>query len=192
MLDYEHTPYLYYIPTKYHHCTLSSFDFRGQKKIEPILKDFIEGTGDRKGLYLYGLFGVGKSHLLVSLYRIIVAREEDPSMAYYISFEKVMKELYQRLDAKESTSDYIDVLSDVEYLFLDDITAVTLRDYPLEILRKIINERYETDLSTCFASQASLRQLAEWGVAPHAISRVEGMCELVPVIGKDRRRKEVK
>jgi len=192
MLDYEHTPYLYYIPAKYHHCTLGNFDFKGQKKLEPILKNFIEGTGDRKGLYLHGLFGVGKSHILVSLYRIIVAREEDPSMAYYVSFEKVMKELYQRLDAKESTSDYIEVLSEVEYLFLDDITAVTLRDYSLEILRKIINERYETDLATCLASQASLRKLVELGVAAHAISRIEGMCEVMQITGRDRRRKEVK
>ncbi len=192
MLDYEHTPYLYYIPSKYHHCTLSNFDFKGQKSLEGILKNFIEANGERKGLYLYGGFGVGKTHLLVSLYRVIVARDEDPAVAYYISFEKVMKELYQRIDAKESTSIYIDELSEVDYLFLDDITAVTLKDYPLEILRKVINERYENDLVTCLASQASLKQLVELGVAPHAISRIEGMCELVKVIGKDRRRKEVK
>lgn len=193
IFEYEHTPYLFYVPEKYHHCTLNSFDFKGQKeKLQSLLKVFIEGTGERKGLYFWGGFGVGKTHLLVSLYRIIVAREEDPAVAYYISFEKVMKELYQRIDTKESTSDYIDELCEVEYLFLDDITAVTLRDYPLEIIRKIINGRYETNLATCFASQSSLKQLAELGVAPHAISRIEGMCEIAQITGKDRRRKEVK
>jgi len=185
-LNYRHTPYLFYIPPKYHHCTLNNFDFHGDKSLIKTIRGFVDG--DVKGIFFYGGFGIGKTHLLVSLYRVMVAKEEDVSDIFYTSFETVIRELQNRMDAKESTNDYIDYLCDIDLLFLDDITAANLQNnWTVEVLRKIINGRYEGDLRTCFTSNAGLKELYAAGVHGHAISRIEEMCDIIKLTGKDRR-----
>jgi primosomal protein DnaI len=189
--EYHHTPYLFYIPKAFHHCTLNNFDFTGQKNLIKIIRGFVEG--DIKGLYLHGGFGVGKTHLLVSLYRIMVAKDEDVTDIFFTSLEAVIKELQNRMDVKEkekTTNDYVDFLCEVGLLFLDDITAANLQNpWTSEILRKIINGRYENELRICFSANAGLSELKESGLHPHAISRITSLCEVVHVLGKDRRGK---
>lgn len=188
-LQYPHTNYLFYIPKAFHHCTLDDFDWKGQTPdLIKMVKKFIEG--EVRGLYLFGTFGVGKTHLLVALYRVMVAKEDDISDVYYISFEELLHELQSKLDARESTTEYVDFFCEVGTLFIDDITTVLSqnRDFPKEILRKIINQRYDNNLRTCFTSNSDLVQLArDKQLHPHAISRIEGMCEVIMVKGKDRR-----
>jgi DNA replication protein DnaC len=80
-LSYPHSNYLFYIPPAFHHCTLNNFEWKGQNKdLLNAIKTFVEG--DIKGFYLYGSFGVGKTHLMVALYRVLVAMEDDISDIY--------------------------------------------------------------------------------------------------------------
>lgn len=179
--DYPHTSYLYYIPEIFHNCTLNNFDFSGQKKLIAIIRNFVEGVSSKKGLFLWGSFGIGKTHLLVALYRVIVSKYEDcsPDEVYYTSFEKAVREIKSR----GSEEDFLEVLCNTSWLFLDDISAVSSKD-SAEILRSIINSRYEGGLATCFTSNYAA---SESGLHPHAISRINGMSEVVRIVGKDRR-----
>ena len=186
---YGHTLYTFYIPEKFRHCTLDNFDFTGNHHLIKVINNFVEG--DTNGIYFYGGFGVGKTHLLVSLYRVMVYKEDDSSNSniFYDSLENVIRELQK----KDSEYD-LDFLCDVDLMFLDDITApLTLNSSKeMEIFRKIINGRYEREMRTCFTSNASFRELhSECGLHPHAISRLEDMCEHVEVKGRDRRRRAV-
>lgn len=179
-LNYRHTPYLFYIPEVLHHCTLNNFDFKGQSNnLIKTIRGFVEG--DVNGIFFYGGFGVGKSHLLVSLYRVMVDKEDDISNIYYSSLESSLRNI--------STDQYfIEYLCNIGLLFLDDITAANLHSKEnADILRRIINERYEARLRTCFSSNAGPKELTDLGLHPHAISRIQGMCEIVKIIGKDRR-----
>jgi DNA replication protein DnaC len=120
----------------------------------------------------------------------MVNKEDDASNSriFYDSFENVIKEL------SKSESEYdVNYLCDVDLLFLDDITAPDFTSSKTkEIFRAIINGRYEGNMRTCMTSNASFKQLhSEIGIHPHAISRLEAMCEHVLVKGKDRRRKEI-
>lgn len=194
-LEYGHTNYLIHVPPMFHHCTLNNFDFSDQKpSLIKAIKNFLEGTGKKKGLFLYGSFGIGKTHLLVAMYRATVKKEEDPSesFAFFTSLENIMKEVFKRIDKKDrdldSPAEYLEFLSEIQWLFLDDITATPLKDYTLEVLRKIINTRYEMQLPTCFAANSDLEQLVADGLHPHAISRITGMCEVIKIQGRDRRR----
>jgi primosomal protein DnaI len=181
--DYVHTSYLYYIPEIFHNCTLNNFDFSGQKKLSATIRNFVEGLSNKKGLFFWGSFGVGKTHLLVALYRVIVSKYEDcsPDEVYYTSFEKVVREIKSR----SGEEDFLDILCNTGWLFLDDISAVSIKDTNAEILRTIINSRYEGGLTTCFSSNLEPSKLE--GLHPHAISRINGMCDVVKVVGKDRR-----
>jgi len=190
MNKYLHSNYFQFIPKVFRHCTLDTFDFSTQKSQDVLinkLDNFIENKAEHKGLYFHGGFGVGKTHLLVSLYRIILAREQDIGLVHYITCEKIIKDLFARIDRKESTNDYIDYVSKFNYLFLDDLTAMSLKEFPLEVMKSIINYRYDHDLPTCFTANASLKGLLDIGVHHHAISRISGMCEICLIEGTDRR-----
>lgn len=185
--DYPYTLYDYYIPEEYKNCTLNNFDF-GTRKSNLIqsVKNFVEGIGSKRGLYFYGSFGVGKTHLLVALYRVVVSQENDssPNMVYYTSFERVVREV-----KISSDEEYLDILFECEWLFLDDISVVNLKkDNSSEILRSVINHRYESKLPTCFTSNLNLEKLEQSGLHPHAISRINSMCEILEIKGRDRRR----
>ena len=181
--EYRHTLYLDYLPKNLQHCTLNNFDFQGQIHLIKPIKRFIEGQ--TQGIFFHGGFGVGKSHLLVALYRIIVAQEDDTSDVCYMSFESALRELQR----PEHEFD-VDYLCEVGYLFLDDITAVDFQSgFTKETLRRIINSRYENEMRTCFTSNAGTAGLQEFGLHPHALSRINGMCEIVEVKGRDRRKK---
>jgi primosomal protein DnaI len=191
--EYPHSNYLFYIPPAFHHCTLDNFDWKGQSKdLSRAVEGFVEG--DIKGLYLYGNFGVGKTHLMVALYRVLVAKQDDISDTYYTAFEELIHECYSRMDTKEPITEYLDFFCDVGLLFIDDITAVLTAgksDFPRETLRKIINKRYENELRTCFTSNLSFAQMMKDQLLhQHAISRIQGMCTPVLVKGRDRRIKE--
>jgi primosomal protein DnaI len=190
MNNYLHSNYFQFVPKKFQHCALSNFDFTSQENPDDLKKkliDFIEGTGNKKGLYLHGSYGVGKTHLLVSLYRVILAREQDIGLVHFISCERIIKDIFARIDRKESTNDYIDYMSNFTYLFLDDLTAMSLKEFPLEVIRQIINYRYENDLSTCFTANAWSKGLYDMGLHPHVISRISDMCEICLIEGTDRR-----
>jgi DNA replication protein DnaC len=190
MINYRHASYLYYIPLTYHHCTLNNFEFLS--KYEKRLISFIEETSTKNGLYLFGGFGVGKTHILVSLYRIIIAKIEDSDSdlnindVFYSSLERIVKE--SKIKNDEDWQEFLEHICNVKWLFLDDISAILLKDVSADILRTIINSRFEKKLSTCLTANVEIAGLASIGLHSHAISRIHGMCELIHVKGEDRRK----
>lgn len=184
--DYLHTNCLIYVPEIYHHCRLDNFDYTGQpKNLHKLLQGFVEG--DVSGLYFCGGFGCGKTHLLVGLYRVMVARidEVTPEQMCFSTFDGIIEDIKGGM----AQVDVVDFLVGCEVLFLDDITVVQNKE-DVEILRKIINGRYESKGRTTITANSNFQDLASMGLHPHAISRLSGMCDVVEIAGKDRRRKK--
>ncbi len=183
-LDYPHTTYLEYVPKVYHHCRLDNFDYSNQLGIKKILADFIEG--EVPGLYLYGGFGCGKTHLLVGLYRVMVALQDETSFSVYpfTTFDELMKDLKYKEEPERD--EMINMLCDADILFMDDITTCQQKD--VDILRRIINGRYENQGRTCFTANAATDFLYHnVELHPHAISRLNSIFEFVEITGRDRR-----
>jgi len=183
-LNYYHTQNLRYIPTVYHGCSLQSFDFAGNRHLIEIIKKFVEG--EISGLYLQGGFGVGKTHLAVSLYRILVAKLDDSTTQeiFFTSWNQLIEDI-------KSGDDYIvDLLIDCGILFLDDISTCQPKDS--ELLRRIISGRYERHGRLVVTSNVRIDSLSlkdGIGLHLHAVSRLHAMCTVVEVKGSDRRRK---
>lgn len=187
-LIYPHSNYLAYVPDVYHHCRLDNFDFSQNKGLIKIVQGFI--TRKVSGIYFHGTFGTGKTHLAVSLYRIQVAQEDDssPEIICFSTFEGVLEDMKYA----EDPDSIVDFLGKCETLYLDDITVAKKED--MEILRKIINLRYETRSGESgrlvLTGNLDLKGLLEFGLHPHAISRFTSLCEVVEVKGLDRRRQK--
>jgi len=179
-LNYYHTEFMRYIPKVYHHCTLSNFDLTGNHHAIKSIKEFIEGN--LSGLYLQGGFGVGKTHIAVSLYRILVAKldESSPSEIFFTTYNQIIEDI-----EKEKDDEITELLSECGILFLDDISTCQKKD--AEILRKIISGRYEHRGRLVVTSNIRIENLKEIGLHLHAISRLQGMCSVVELKGYDRR-----
>lgn len=179
-INYYHTTNLRYIPIIYCNCLLSNFDFTGNHHIIKPIKEFIEGN--LSGLYLQGGFGVGKTHIAISLYRILVAKldESSPSEIFFTTYNQIIEDI-----KKEKDDEITELLSECGILFLDDISTCQPKD--AEILRKIISGRYEHRGRLVVTSNIRIENLKEVGLHPHAISRLQGMCSVVELKGYDRR-----
>ena len=111
----------------------------------------------RKGLYLYGDFGVGKSFMVAALaHDLSEKRGVSSTLLHYPSFV---------IDAKNAISDgnvktLVDEIKLSEVLILDDIGAEQstpwVRD---EILQVILQYRMQEDLPTFFTSNFNFEEL---------------------------------
>ena len=83
--------------------------------------------------------------------------------------------------------DFQDRLASADLLHIDDLGAEHRTDWVLEQLYTILNARYEDERSTLVTSNLGREELAEQ-LGERIVSRLEGMCELLPFFGSDARR----
>ena len=160
---------------------------------------FINQLYKKKGLFLWGACGTGKTYAVYALVMYLIAIDEDvwvfnlPKLLNVIKASFKKKSIYD-----ESTDDYsyafvhdmkdIDKLVKVGILIIDDIGAEKPTEWVAETLYSIINERYEKMKITIFTSNLSLDDLA-LKLGDRIVSRIAGMCEIYELKGDDKRLK---
>ncbi|PZX07933.1 DNA replication protein DnaC [Psychrobacillus insolitus] len=108
--------------------------------------------GERFNVWLTGSPGVGKSHLAMSILRNLNERGNKDKSCLYISVDEMLLKIRDSFNNKESkyTEHYfVDLLSNVDYLVLDDLGAETggtgtvkkATDFTLRVLYSIGNAR---------------------------------------------------
>lgn len=112
------------------------------------IADYREGE-KRKGIYLYGPLGVGKSYMLVAFARKLAERGVATLMVYLPDFFR---------DIKQSIGDNslqlkIEALKNIDVLILDDIGAESISQWERdEILGAILQARMVKGLPTIYSS----------------------------------------
>lgn len=151
---------------------------------------------NRKGLYLYGDFGVGKSFMVASLaHDLSEKRGVSSTLLHYPSFV---------IDVKNAIGDgnvknLVDEIKQAEVLILDDIGAEQstpwVRD---EILQVILQYRMQEDLPTFFTSNFNFEDLEkhfakgkngndETWEARRVMERIRYLAEETRLEGENRR-----
>lgn len=112
----------------------------------------------KHGLYLYGSFGVGKSHIAASMANYLTELGVDSFMIYFPDF---VQELYNSIKQR-TTSHLIDAVKKVKVLIIDDIGAENLNPWVRdEVLGSILQERVGQELPTIFTSNLTLDELEQ-------------------------------
>lgn len=138
--------------------------------------------------YVYGATGTGKTRLLCAMARELVSYYEKTPSFQFISVPELMlkiKNTYHVI-SEHNESEIVDLYSNTDILFLDDLGSEKITDWSRQILYIIINRRYENEKWTTITSNIPLSELSEF-IGNRISSRIGGMCSIEKMTGKDRR-----
>jgi DNA replication protein DnaC len=181
------------LPKRYRNASLEStiiHDIRARapgqvRAVEHYLRDINAELDSGHGLWLFGGPGTGKTELamLVSKTALTAGR----SVAVY-TLPRLLAEIRKTFDAANDTTylDLLDRLGDVDLLHIDDVGAEQTSPWVLEQLYAIVNARYEEERAIIITTNLERDELAGQ-IGERTVSRLEQMCELLPLFGSDQR-----
>lgn len=175
-----------------------------EKDVPENIKALFEQSREtRKGIYIHGGVGVGKTHIVYALLKKWnELRKSDMEINEQTKSEEVKPRPYSilwnttellhelRKSYRTKEQDFIDdIISKKAFIFLDDIGSEKVTDWVEEIFYLIVNMRYEKVHPMIFTSNLPLSQLAE-KIGDRTVSRIKEMCHIVELKGEDRRIKK--
>ncbi len=139
-----------------------------------------------RGLWFFGSVGTGKTTLAMLVSRH--ALESGRSVAIY-SLPRLLAQIRTTFDDERGGTyvDLLDRLTAVDLLHIDDVGAEKSSEWVLEQLYAIVNARYEDERSVIVTTNLERDELAEQ-ITERTVSRLEEMCEVLPLWGADARR----
>ena len=138
-----------------------------------------------RGLWLVGDVGTGKTTLAMLASR--AALDAGRTVAIY-SLPRLLNLIRSAIDSEEGMLDYLDRLTSVDLLHVDDLGAEKTTEWVLEQLYSIVNARYEAERAIVATTNLMPDELAEQ-IGPRTVSRLVEMCgDPLPLFGADRRR----
>ena len=143
-----------------------------------------ENLDGGRGLWFFGSVGTGKTTLAMLVSR--QALEAGRSVAIY-SLPRLLTDIRRStFDEASDSVDLLDRLTAVDLLHIDDVGAEKTSPWVLEQLYAIVNARYEDERSVIITTNLERGELAEQ-INERTVSRLEEMCEVLPLWGPDAR-----
>lgn len=167
---------------------LRHMTFESYKPQHPTQKRAYEQiSAVHKGYYLFGPYGVGKTHLMAATVNRSIGKE---IVSVIITVPKLLDTL-RRYGDKDTVA--IETLAyEADYLVLDDIGKHKVTDWTEERLFMLIDERYKKYISrkihTSVSSNLPPEQISNT-IDPAIVDRIRGMCKEVFIDGKSFRTK---
>ncbi|MHB8241561.1 MAG: ATP-binding protein [Solirubrobacteraceae bacterium] len=138
-----------------------------------------------KGLWIQGDVGTGKTTLAMLVSK--TALDAGRSVAIY-SLPRLLNLLRESMDSEKGMVDFMDRLTSVDLLHLDDLGAENQTDWVLEQLYSIVNSRYEAERAIVATTNLMPDELSE-RLGARTVSRLVEICgDLIPLYGEDKRR----
>ncbi len=181
------------LPKRYRNVSLEStviHDIKAKapaqmRVVEAYLRDIEKNIGEGRGLWLEGNSGTGKTEIAMLTSKTAAAAGF--SVAVY-ALPRLLAEIRKTFDADNDATylDLLDRLGEVDLLHIDDVGAEQTSPWVLEQLYAIVNARYEDEKAIVLTTNLARDQLAEQ-IGERTVSRLEQMCELLPLYGPDMR-----
>jgi DNA replication protein DnaC len=154
--------------------------------VRAYLRNLDQRLDEGRGLWLYGDVGTGKTTLAMLVSK--TALEAGRSVAIY-SLPRLLAEIRDTYEegSRHSYTDLLDRLAEVDLLHVDDVGTEKTSPWVLEQLYAIVNARYEEQKSIVLTTNLDREELAEQ-INPRTVSRLEEMCEELPLFGSDHRK----
>ena len=189
------------VPAQFRHCRLESFAPMGDDSLRyarDIALRFAKLYPNvHMGLMFQGPPGVGKTHLAVGVLKALVETKNINCM--FFDFADLLIELRASFnDPGISEAVILEPLRDIDVLLIDDLGAMKISDWTMDILSHVINNRYKSGklllVTTNFMDRdAGIKtQSLEERIGTPLRSRLYEMCKLVEIHGDDFRKNQKK
>jgi DNA replication protein DnaC len=143
-----------------------------------------ENLEQGSGVWIMGDVGTGKTALAMMVSR--AALEAGHTVAIY-SLPRLLNLIRESIEQEEGVVGFLDRLSVVDLLQIDDVGAESRTDWALEQLYSIVNARYEDRRSIVMTTNLDPHALGEQ-IGERTVSRLVEMCgDPLPLYGQDRR-----
>ena len=145
-----------------------------------------EMSKTKKGLYIHGTVGTGKTHIAYA----IKDKWDKPGyqMAHFWNttelFQEIRDDYDRHVEAKKNR--FADLMDSEALLFLDDVGSEKPSEWVQEQFYLLINKRYNEMRPIIFTSNYSISELAA-RLGDRTVSRIVEMSHVVKLDGKDRR-----
>jgi DNA replication protein DnaC len=155
------------------------------QSVRRYVREISEHLNTGKGLWIQGDVGTGKTTLAMLVSK--AALDAGRSVAIY-SLPRLLNLLRESMDSEGGMLDFMDRLTAVDLLHLDDLGAENQTDWVLEQLYSIVNSRYEAERAIVATTNLMPDQLSE-RLGSRTVSRLVEICgDLIPLFGEDKRR----
>lgn len=140
----------------------------------------------RRGIYLHGDVGTGKTHIAYTL--ADASQEKIRVRSEFWNVTELLREI--RMDFERNVYDKTrteeHLMGYQGLLFLDDVGSEKITEWVAETFYLILNKRYNDILPTVITSNLPIAQLAD-RIGDRTVSRIVEMCDVVELVGTDRR-----
>ncbi len=138
--------------------------------------------GIKRGIFLYGPPGVGKTGVLSPLFLELVQRGHT---GLWVQYNDLMAEMRRFEDGQVDAR--MDACKNVEYLFIDDFGDPAAQrvatDYARDVIFRIVDHRSSRNLALFVTSNLTIGELADQ-FHERVARRLKTACAVVPVGGK--------
>lgn len=168
---------IYPLPPRYEECHISKIP----NEIKLICDEMKES---RKGLFLHGGVGTGKTFIAYAIARYLY--EEKKIKVKFENSLDILEEI-KRCALNKSEFWAINELSNFKGLIvLDDLGCEKSSEWVQQTLYSLINKRYISKIPIVITSNYNLTELAE-RIGERTVSRIVEMCNVIELTGDDRR-----
>jgi len=150
----------------------------------PIWNAIKEQMNKRKGIYLFGDAGSGKTHTMFALFNRADA-SQDYGVWRFWSVPDFLSDIKSSFDDK-TDGDPMKLAKEAHVLILDDIGAEKATEWSTGILFELIDYRYRENKITLYSSNIDLDKMSEV-LGDRITSRIRGSTRAIRLFGKDRR-----
>ena len=171
-------------------------DDNARLEVLKYVKEFIEKYPNKKGIYLHGSFGSGKSYILNAVLNELSKKNYTCVSIYYPTLLKKLKDSFNN-----KTGTYEEIYNELETcdaLLIDDIGAENNTPWARdEVLGGLLQSRMDNDKTTFFTSNYNLEELEQHlsetnsGIdkvkARRIIERVKQLTVSISLVGENRR-----
>ncbi len=163
-LSYLKNIYSYKMPKEIMEASFKKIYKDDSNRLETIkyLKEFYDNyfKNKKKGLYLYGNFGCGKTYLIAALFNELAKKNIHSTVIYFPEFLRSLKASFGNTEG--DFNERFDEVCNTPLLLLDDIGAEKVSDWSRdEVLGVILQHRMQEGLPTFLTSNLSLKELED-------------------------------
>jgi DNA replication protein DnaC len=156
------------------------------REIRLFVRDVNANLDKGRGLWLFGDVGTGKTSLAMLVSK--AALDAGRSVAIY-SMPRLLSDIKETYEdsSERSYMQLFERLVGVDLLHIDDLGAEKRTEWVLEQLYSIINERWQEQRSIVVTTNLVDVDELRAQIGPRTVSRLHEMCDLIPIMGRDRR-----